>query len=120
MAGGSGLGLDVQQDGGRLACGQAASGYRAASEFAEPVSGWITVQSGTRDGKGRVRGGRVETSKDGRFWNRAGNFSSKTGDCRFQQRTPIGFLRVLPEAGRPEPLVLREVAVEQDGERDGG
>ena len=89
-------------------------------EFAEPVSGWITVQSGTRDGKGRVRGAHVETSKDGRFWNRAGNFSSKTGDCRFQQRTPIGFLRVLPEAGRPEPLVLREVAVEQDGERDGG
>ena len=89
-------------------------------EFAEPVSGWITVQSGTRDGKGRVRGGRVETSKDGRFWNRAGNFSGKTGDCRFQQRTPIGFLRVLPEADRPEPLVLREVAVEQDGERDGG
>ena len=32
--------------------------------------------------------------------------------CAFTQRSPIQFLRVLPEPGRPEVLTLREVVVE--------
>lgn len=83
-------------------------------EFAEPVSGLISVQSGMRDGKGRASGCRVEISIDGRHWNRAGNISVRTGDCRFRQRIPIRFLRVLPEPGKPEPLILREVSVETE------
>ena len=83
-------------------------------EFAEPVSGLIAVQSGMRDGKGRTSGCRVEISIDGRSWNRAGNISVRTGDCRFRQRTPIRFLRVLPAPGKPEPLILREVVLEAE------
>ncbi len=81
-------------------------------EFASSVKGRITVHSGTRGGEGRLSTGRVETSRDGRFWNRAGMFSRRTGDCVFTQRSEIRFLRVLPEPVKPETLTLREITVE--------
>jgi len=80
-------------------------------EFAVPVKGRITVKSGTRDGQGRLSSGRVEVSRDGRLWSRAGGFSRRTGDCSFIQRSEIRFLRVLPESVKPETLTLREITV---------
>ncbi len=80
-------------------------------EFAEPVKSRITVRSGTRDGQGRLSSGRVEVSRDGRLWSRAGGFSRRTGDCSFIQRSEIRFLRVLPESVKPETLTLREITV---------
>ena len=80
-------------------------------EFAEPVKGRITVHSGTRSGEGRLSSGRVEVSRDGRLWSRAGGFSRRTGDCSFVQRSGIKFLRVLPEPAKPETLTLREITV---------
>ena len=81
-------------------------------EFPEPVTGQIAVQSGTREGAGRLSAGRVEVSRDGRFWNRAAPFSRTTGSCAFTQRSPIRYLRVLPEPAKPEVLTLREIGVE--------
>ena len=81
-------------------------------EFPEPVSGRVVISSGTNAGKGRLSSGRVESSSDGKFWNRCGSFSSATGECRFTQRGPAKFFRVLPEHTRPETLILREVNVE--------
>ena len=82
-------------------------------EFLKPVTGRITVRSGTRDGKGRLSAGRIETSADGRSWNRSGNFSRATGECCFGQRAEIRFLRILPEPSKPEVLTLCEVVVEE-------
>jgi dienelactone hydrolase len=81
-------------------------------EFPEPVTGRIVVHSGTRDGADRLSAGRVEVSRDGRFWNRAAPFSRTTGTCAFIQRSPIRHLRVLPEPAKPEVLTLREIGVE--------
>jgi len=81
-------------------------------EFPESVSGRIIVYSGTREGKGRLSSGRIETSGDGRFWNRGGDFSRTTGACSYIQRLKVRFLRVLPEPAKPEILTLREVVVE--------
>ena len=81
-------------------------------EFSEPVTGRIVVHSGTRDGADRLSAGRVEVSRDGRFWNRAAPFSRTTGTCAFIQRSPIRHLRVLPEPAKPEVLTLREIVVE--------
>ena len=52
-------------------------------EFAEPVSGQITVKSGTRDGENRISSARVETSADGRGWTPAGLFQRASGECSF-------------------------------------
>ena len=81
-------------------------------EFPKPVTGQIAVHSGTRDGADRLSAGRVEVSRDGRFWNRAAPFSRATGACAFIQRSPIRHLRVLPEPAKPEVLTLREIGVE--------
>ncbi len=64
------------------------------------------------DGADRLSAGRVEVSRDGRFWNRAAPFSRTTGTCAFIQRSPIRHLRVLPEPAKPEVLTLREIGVE--------
>ena len=80
-------------------------------EFVEPVSGRITVKSGTRDGKNRVSSARVETSSDGQTWASAGRFQRTSGECRFVPRDPIKYLRVVSESPAGEILVLREVVV---------
>ena len=80
-------------------------------EFVEPVSGRITVKSGTRDGKNRVSSARVETSSDGQTWASAGRFQRASGECRFVPRVPIQCLRVVSESPTGEILVLREVVV---------
>lgn len=81
------------------------------AEFPEPVKGTLTIRSGTRSGEDLLKLGRVETSSDGKFWNRAGNFSGKTGTCQIRLTAPVRFLRVLPENRNPQALVLRDLAL---------
>ncbi|MBQ9726400.1 MAG: hypothetical protein IJV65_02725 [Kiritimatiellae bacterium] len=81
-------------------------------EFDRPVKGTVCVESGNADGRGRLSSGRVEVSSDGKFWFRGGSFSRSSGNCRFEQRSPVRFLKVLPEPRSPEILTIREIAVE--------
>ena len=80
-------------------------------EFPTPVSGTIDVETGFQDGKSRLSKGRVEVSGTGQLWTRTGTISQKTGKCRFQQRTPVRFLRIIAEPTMQQPLVIREVLV---------
>ena len=80
-------------------------------EWSAPVTGKIEVRTGLADGTLRLSKGRVEVSGNGKLWTRAGSVSQKTGVCVFQQRTPIRFLRLLPEPRVPETLAVREIAV---------
>ena len=80
-------------------------------EFARPVSGRITVQSGYRDGSARLSAGRAEVSEDGQTWKPGGQFLRTHGECRFRTAAPIRFLRVVPGSATGETLVLREVIV---------
>ena len=82
-------------------------------EFATPVSGRIVLKSGFQDGTMRLSPGRVETSNNGRLWTRAGMFAGHTGECRIDARTPVKFLRVLPESATGAVLVLRKIEVER-------
>jgi len=79
------------------------------AEYPEPVIGRVTVETGTRDGKGKLSRGRVEVSTDGAYWFPAGNFDD--GICRFALRAPIRFLRILPEPETPEILTVRKVTI---------
>ena len=81
-------------------------------EFPEPFKGKVSVKSGHQDGTGRLSSGRVEVSSDGKSWSRCGGFSRSSGMCSFQQRTPVRFVRILPEPRIPETVVIREVVVE--------
>ena len=81
-------------------------------EFDRPVKGTVCVKSGNTDGSGRLSSGRVEVSSDGKFWFRGGSFSRSSGNCRFEQRSPVRFVKVLPEPKSPEILTIREIAVE--------
>ena len=80
-------------------------------EFPQPVSGRVTIQSGYRDGSGRLSAGRVDVSGDGKVWKPAGRFMRATGECRFVPAAPVRFLRVVPESSKGETLVLREVII---------
>ena len=80
-------------------------------EFATPVSGRITVKSGYRDGKSRVKSARVETSSDGTSWTPCGRFLRASGECRFDSRDAVKYLRVVSESQTGEQLVLREVEI---------
>ena len=75
----------------------------------EPITGKFTVETGTLDGEDKLSNGRVEVSQDGVRWFPAGNFDE--GTCKFEQRTRIRFLRVLPEPNAPETLTLRRLTV---------
>ena len=81
-------------------------------EFPSPVSGRVTVFTGTKDGEGRLSAGRVETSRDGRRWARAAAVSRKTGAASFVLRVGARFVRLLPEPSRPEVLTVRDVVVD--------
>ena len=81
-------------------------------EYPTPRAGRVKVYTGRRDGKGIVTSGRVEVSADGKYWTRAGGFSTnKDGSCSFQQNTPFKFLRVLPTSTPPEVLIVRRVEI---------
>ena len=80
------------------------------AEFAAPVTGRVSVLTGTREGRGRLTSGFVEVSSDGRNWTRAGKIQRRTGTAAFDA-DGIRFLRVLPEPPRPEVLTLREVRI---------
>ena len=81
-------------------------------EFPSPVSGRVTVFTGTKDGEGRLGAGRVETSRDGRRWARAAAVSRKTGAASFDLRVGARFVRLLPETSSSEVLTVRDVAVD--------
>ncbi len=81
-------------------------------EFNRPFLGSLSVESGMSDGSGRLSKGRVEVSPDGKFWFNGGSFSRSSGNCKFEQRSPIRFLRVLPEPRRPEVLTIREIIMD--------
>ena len=114
-------GRDNGTDPGRAADGLDATCYVSAEpmtradwwqiEFARPVSGRITVQSGYRDGSARLSAGRAEVSEDGQTWKPGGQFLRTHGECRFRTAAPIRFLRVVPGSATGETLVLREVIV---------
>ncbi len=80
------------------------------TEFAAPVTGRVSVLSGTREGRGRLSSGFVEVSSDGRNWTRAGKIQRRTGTAAFDA-DGIRFLRVRPEPPRLEVLTLREVRI---------
>lgn len=79
-------------------------------EFAAPVTGRVSVLTGTREGRGKLAVGFVEVSKDGRNWTRGGKVQRRTGSAAFRA-DGIRFLRVRPEPPRPEVLTLREVRI---------
>jgi hypothetical protein len=74
-----------------------------------PITGKFTVETGTRDGQGKLSAGRVVASMDGVEWFPAGVFNQ--GVCVFTQHASIQFLRVLPEPEAPEALIVRKVVV---------
>ena len=80
------------------------------AEFAAPITGRVSVLTGTREGRGRLTSGFVEVSSDGRNWTRAGKVQRRTGIAVFDAEG-IRFLRVRPEPPRPEVLTLREVRI---------
>ena len=81
-------------------------------EFAETVTGRIAVLSGYRDGKNPLTFARVETSADGKRWDKRGMFP-KSGEFRMEQKTPMKFLRVYPESATIETVVLRKIEVQK-------
>ena len=81
------------------------------AEFPEPVSGRVTLFTGTKDGDGRLSSGRVETSRDGHRWSRAGAVARKTGAAAFDVRSGVRFFRLLPEPSHPEVLTVREIRI---------
>ena len=80
------------------------------AEFAAPVTGRVSVMTGTREGRGRLTSGFVEVSADGKNWTRAGKVQRRTGIAAFNVDS-IRFLRVRPDPPRPEVLTLREVRI---------
>ena len=86
-------------------------------EFPEPISGRFILYSGTSDGEETLRNAHVETSSDGKFWNRGANFKKSTGTCTVTLQTKIRFLRVVSGHGKPEVMVLRELFIEKDSSR---
>lgn len=80
-------------------------------EFAEPVSGRFSIKTGLADGTGRLAKGQVESSSDGRFWTSCARFRQSTGECGFEARTSIRFLRILPDGTPPQTLAIREVTL---------
>jgi Predicted peptidase len=115
----AGTGPERAADGLEATCYVSAEPFKRGDwwqmEFAEPVSGRIIAKSGNRDGSGRVASAMfVETSVDGESWTRGGRFSRASGECRFEQRSPVKYLRVISESPSGEILVLREVEVASD------
>lgn len=80
--------------------------------FAEPTSGRFTIKTGLADGRGRLTRGQVESSSDGRFWTKCARFQKDAGECAFEIRAHIRFLRILPEEAPPRPLIIREIRAE--------
>ena len=81
-------------------------------EFAQPLTGRITVKSGYRNGAGHVSSAHVEVSSNGRIWNMAGRFRRVNGECTFVPRGPVKYLRVVSDSKDGEILVLREIVVQ--------
>lgn len=81
-------------------------------EFAQPLTGRITVKSGYRNGTGHVSSAHIEVSSNGRIWNMAGRFRRVNGECTFVPRGPIKYLRVISDSKGGEILVLREIVVQ--------
>lgn len=112
-----GTGPERAADGLEATCYVSAEPFKRGDwwriDFATPVSGRISVKSGSRDGSGRAASARVETSSDGQAWTRAGRFSHDDGECRFVPNSPIKHLRVVSGSQTGETLILREVMVEE-------
>ncbi len=110
-----GTGPDRAADGLEATCYVSAEPVRRGDwwqiEFAQAVSGRITVKSGYRNGTGRVVNARVETSFDGLRWQPAGRFRRDSGECAFVPRASVKFLRVVSDSHSGETLVLRELEV---------
>ncbi len=79
--------------------------------FAEPTSGRFSIRTGLADGRGRLTRGQVESSSDGRFWTKCARFQKDAGECAFEIRAHIRFLRILPEEVPPRPLTIREISI---------
>ena len=107
---GPGRGADGLDGTAYVSATPAAKGDWWMAEYPEPVIGRVTVETGTRDGKGALSNGKVEVSVEGEHWFWAGDFD-RTGICRFALRAPIRFLRILPEPEKPETLTVRKVTV---------
>ena len=107
---GPGRGADGLDGTAYVSATPAAKGDWWMAEYPEPVIGRVTVETGTRDGKGALSNGKVEVSVEGEHWFWAGDFD-RSGICRFALRAPIRFLRILPEPGKPEVLTVRKVTV---------
>ena len=82
-------------------------------DFKHTVKGRIEIYTGDRKGGMRMRGGVVETSKDGKSFVHAATVSEKTGACAFEPRQPIRFLRLRPKSSRAQELVIRELRLLQ-------
>ena len=83
-------------------------------EFAEPISGTVTVKTGYANSTGmkKLTKGSVEVSFNGMDWKRRGKFADKTGECEIKLRTDvIRYLRILPDPEHPQELIIREITV---------
>ena len=80
-------------------------------DFATPITGLITILTGTVDGRDILSRGVVEVSEDGEVWRTAGNFSKRTGICRFLQESSISHLRVRSTTAKPQVLTVRSITV---------
>ena len=78
--------------------------------YPAPVKGRVTVLTGDRSGAEALERGEVEVSISGEQWTRAR--SVRDGTCTFSRKDPFRFLRVVPRSRTPQPLVIREVIVE--------
>ena len=85
-------------------------------EFAEPISGTVTVKTGFPKGQSiqKLTKGAVEVSFNGLDWKRRGKFADKSGECEVKLRTDvIKYLRILPDPDYPQELIIREITVTQ-------
>lgn len=80
-------------------------------DFPAPITGKITILTGTADGRDILSRGVVEVSENGNDWQKAGGFSKRTGVCRFQQESPISHLRVRSTMAKSQVLAVRSITI---------
>ena len=78
--------------------------------YPAPVKGRVTVLTGDHSGANALERGDIEVSISGEQWTHAR--SVRDGTCTFSRKDPFRFLRVVPRSRTPQPLVIREVIVE--------
>ena len=83
-------------------------------ELKDGIVGDVTVMTGTVGGKEILRHGFIESSNEGKHWRKVAEVNAKTGEASFRLSRPVKRIRVRCTGKKPQPLVVREVKIEQD------